>query len=293
MPSILVRTFASPYVSGNTIDKGVSKAKQLWRLQIASTLDLLGESVDSKEMVEYNINTYMELANKLSGHHEYASISVKPTALGIHESYEYCLSSIRRIVEVAEQNRIPVTIDMEDHPYTDDTLKMYKELLKEYPTLGTVLQSRLYRTDKDIEELNGIKTRIRICIGIYNEPTDIALQNKPEMKRKLVEQAATLMQDGHYVEFATHDKQAINDILEIAVKNNWDASNLEFQQLLGVPMRQTQNKIKDAGFMNRLYVPFATDWKYATPYLKRRLKNNPKMAYYVITQMVAKLFGRR
>lgn len=293
MPNFLVRTFASPYVSGDSIEKGVDKADELWQeSSISSTLDLLGEEVDTKEMVEYNIETYQTLINQLEGK-EYATISLKPTSLGIHDSFEYCEQSLRKILEVASDAYVPVTIDMEDHNHTDITLDLYTTLLEDFPTLGTVLQSRLFRTDDDIENLASYDARIRICIGIYNEPKDIALQKKSEMKEKMVEQTKMLLDDGQFVEVATQDKKYIREILEKAEEWGAGPDNLEFQQLLGVPIRDMQNEILEQGYTNRLYVPFATDWKYAHPYLKRRLANNPKMAWYVMNQTVAKLFGKR
>jgi len=292
MPGFMIRTFARPYVSGDSIDKGIEKTDSLWEeSKISATLDLLGEAVTTREMVEYNIETYHELLDKLEGR-SHASVSLKPTSLGVHESVEYCEESMRKILDKAKAVNIPITIDMEDHEYTDLTLDLYKTLLEDYPDLGTVLQSRLYRTEKDIEGLSSYTARIRICIGIYNEPEDIALQQKPEMKEKLVEYTQRLINDGHYVEVATHDKPTIDRVLQLADEHGWTSDQLEFQQLLGVPMRDKQEEILSKGYTDRLYVPFATDWKYAVPYLKRRLNNNPRMALYVMSHTIGKLFGR-
>ena len=292
MPAFLVRAFARPYVSGDSIAKGIQKAKDLWENDgISSTLDLLGEAVDTREMVEYNIETYHTLIKMLKDY-EFATVSLKPTSLGIHESREYCLESMRSIMDVARENTVSITIDMEDHTFTDSTLDLYTTLLKEYPDLGTVLQSRMLRTEKDIENLKEVKARIRICIGIYNEPEEYALQKKQDMKVKLLEYAQTLLEDGHYVEFATHDIEYIEKMLDVAKEKGYTSEQLEFQQLLGVPMKSTQTKILDAGYKNRLYVPFATNWKFATPYLKRRLNNNPRMAWYVIHQGFKRIFRR-
>jgi proline dehydrogenase len=291
MPSFLVRLFARPYVSGDSVEKGIAKTDELYMQGVYSTLDLLGEAVDTRELVEINIETYTNLIEQV-GTRDYVTVSLKPTSLGLHESVDYCLESLRRVLTVAQHHKVPVTIDMEDHPFTDVTLDLYTTLIKEDPTLGTVLQSRLFRTEKDIEDLSTVGGRIRMCIGIYNEPEEIALQHKPDMKEKMLEFSEVMLDIGFYLEFATHDQQTIDQMLQIAQEKGYTREQLEFQQLLGVPMSKKQQEIMERGYITRLYVPFATNWKYAIPYLKRRLNNNPRMAWYVISQTVGKLFGR-
>lgn len=288
LPGFLVRAFARPYVSGNSIDKGIAKADQLYQEKaFFSTMDLLGEAVTTREEVDRNIKIYLELIDKVSGRN-YITISLKPTSLGIHESFDYCRTNIETIVKTANVHNIKITLDMEDHTYTDVTLQLYQDILEKYPTFGTVLQSRLFRTPNDIANLARKPGRIRMCIGIYNESKDIALIDKSQMKQRLIEFTRELVNYGTFVEIATHDKNTISQALSFAKENSWGPDKIEFQQLLGVPLETIQKQLLDEGFVVRLYVPFATDWKYATPYLKRRLANNPKMAFYVIKHLFKK-----
>jgi len=287
MPGFLIRFFARPYVSGDSIEKGVTRADELWKLKgISSTLDLLGEEVFSTEQVQQNVNTYFKLLDQLQGKN-YATVSLKPSSLGTHESLEFCQKNLEAILDKATEVNIPITLDMEDHNFTDDTLLIYKTLVKKYPTFGTVLQSRLFRTQKDIEELSGIRARIRICIGIYNEDKSIALTNKRDMKSKLVEYTKILVDDGHFVEVATQDKRTIQEIMDLAKAEGWTREQIEFQQLMGVPMTKVQNSLLES-FTVRLYVPFATHWDLALPYLRRRMLNNPSMGFYVIKNLFKK-----
>ena len=178
MPGALVKFFANPYVSGASIEDGLKTSNNLWeKYKLYSSLDLLGEAVYDDDMVRYNIETYKQLLEKLKDN-KHISISLKPTSLGIHNSFNFCKDSITSILEDAKKQKIPVTIDMEDHTLTDTTLKLYTELLEDFPKLGTVLQSRLFRTHTDIENLSSYNCRIRICIGIYKEASDIAYVNK-------------------------------------------------------------------------------------------------------------------
>ncbi len=291
-PSPLVKLFASPYVAGDSNQAATDTARQFWeRRKVCSTIDLLGEELESDDEVQYTVDVYERLITAL-GRQEYATLSLKPTQLGSHRGTEHCLEVIRGIVAQAEKQDIKVTLDMEDHPYTDMTLDIFRAIIKDHPTFGTVLQSRLFRTDEDIKSIRGLNARIRICIGIYNEPKDIALQNKPEMKKKMLEQVEVLFREGHYPEIATHDEAVINEALNIAERLNMKKDQYEVQMLMGVPMQAYQDELVRNGILVRLYVPFAEKWKFAIAYCKRRLAANPAMAAYIFKNIFHKIRGK-
>ena len=292
-PAPLVKLFANPYVAGDSIQSAADAAKEFWTARkISSTIDLLGEELEEDEEVQYTSGVYKRLISQL-GKQEYSTLSLKPTQLGSHRGTEHCRNIIREIVAEAEKHDIKVSLDMEDSNFTDMTLDIFRDLIKDFPTFGTVLQSRLFRTDDDIKSLKDLNARIRICIGIYNEPKEIALQNKPEMKKKMIEQVELLLKEGHYPEIATHDKSVILDSLEIADKLNMNKSQYEVQMLMGVPMQAFQDDLIKQGILVRLYVPFAEKWKYAIAYCKRRLAANPAMAAYILKNILHKTAGKR
>lgn len=292
-PSPLVRVFARPYVAGASIDAAVNTAQNLWaERHVASTIDLLGEELESDEDVAYTVDVYERLIDALGGQ-DFATLSLKPTQLGSHRGTEHCTDVIRSIVAKAERHGLKVTLDMEDHTLTDLTLAVFRAIHRDHPTFGTVLQSRLFRTDDDIQAIRGLNARIRICIGIYNEPKAIALQSKPEMKRKLLEQLEVLFKEGHYAEIATHDEAVIREAIAMAERMRIGKDRYEVQMLMGVPMQDFQDELTSNGVLVRLYVPFAEKWKYATAYCKRRLAANPAMAAYIVKNILHKTAGRR
>lgn len=292
-PSPLVKLFAGPYVAGDSIQAATDTSRKFWEeRRVCSTIDLLGEELESDDDVQYTVGVYERLISGL-GSQEYATISLKPTQLGSHRGTEHCLKIIEGVVVQAEKQDIKVTLDMEDHPYTDMTLDIFRSLIKNHPTFGTVLQSRLFRTDEDVKSLKGLNARIRICIGIYNEPKDIALQNKPEMKKKMLEQIEVLFKEGHYPEIATHDEAVINESINIAERLKMKKDQYEVQMLMGVPKQNFQDELVRNGILVRLYVPFAEKWKFATAYCKRRLAANPAMAAYILKNLLYKTVGKR
>ena len=285
MPGRLVRIFASPYIAGKGIASGVAKADELHAKQgLYSTVDLLGEAVFRREDVEATVQLYFRMIEALKDR-PYASISLKPTQLGINESEAYCQDNLRRIVEAAALHGLHITLDMEDRHFTDVTLRMFKAIRDEFDNFGIVLQSRLFRTPADIKALHAKPCKVRTCIGIYREPAEDALQDKRDMKEKLFEQVQLLLDCGHYPEIATHDEPLLRRCIEHLDKNGVPKDAYEFQMLLGVPRTEIQQEIVRRGQIVRLYVPFAEDWKYAVHYLKRRLAANPAMVMMVMRNM--------
>ena len=285
MPGPLVRTFAAPYIAGKGIASGVGKADDLHaKLGIYSTVDLLAEEVFSREDVEATVQVYLRMIEALKGR-PYASISLKPTSLGINESEAYCQDNLRRIVAAAAVHGMHVTLDMEDRHYTDATLRMFRPIREDFGNFGIVLQSRLYRTPDDIKMLHAKPCKVRICIGIYNEPAEVALQDKADMKARLFDYVQLLLDHGHYPEIATHDEPLIHRCIEYLDQRGISKDAYEFQMLLGVPRTEMQQEIVKRGQVIRLYVPFAEDWKYAVHYLKRRLAHSPSMALMVMKNL--------
>jgi proline dehydrogenase len=287
-PGPIVRVFAAPYVAGKGIEAGVAKADEIWNAsKLHATLDVLGEEVFKREDVEATVALYLRMTDQLDGR-TYVSVSCKPTQLGIHESESYCLENMRKVVAHAAPRGLHVTVDMEDHTFTDVTLRLFKALRDEFDNVGTVLQSRLFRTKDDILALHTKPCKVRICIGIYKEPKSVALTDKPAMKEKLFEFVQLLLDKGHYPEIATHDEPLIRRSIEALDKRGCPKTAYEFQMLLGVPRQEIQTQIVGDGRVMRLYVPFAEEWKYAVAYCKRRLAANPMMGAYVMRNLFRK-----
>ena len=121
-PTPLVKLFASPYVAGDSIEAAIDAARNFWtERKVCSTIDLLGEELESDDEVQYTVNVYERLIQAL-GNQDYATLSLKPSQLGSHRGTKHCTSVIEGIVARAEQQNIKVTLDMEDHTFTDPDL---------------------------------------------------------------------------------------------------------------------------------------------------------------------------
>ena len=85
--------------------------------------------------------------------------------------------------------------------------------------------------------------------------------------------------------YATHDQTLIDRLLDLVESEKIAPHLFEFQSLFGVPMNGRLEQLVEKGFRVRIYVPFGPDW---FDYSLRRLKENPDIAGYVISNLFKK-----
>ena len=284
VPKPLVRRFSRRYIAGTTVDHALAVVRDLRRQGALSTIDILGEFVTRREEAARNAVDYVRLLERL--HAEglvEANVSVKLSALGLLLDRQACLAHMRALCEVARSTRSFVRIDMEDSSCTSPTIEIYKTLRAEYGSLvGVVLQSRLRRTLRDVDEIAREPSNFRLCKGIYIEPRTIAYKDPEIIRRNFMHLVNALLTRGCYVGIATHDERLVWEGLRAAENLGLEKDRYEFQMLLGVD-EEMRRILVDAGHRLRVYVPFGPQW-YA--YSMRRLRENPRIARYVIEAML-------
>ena len=293
-PAFLVRWFARPYVAGDSMERALEVAREgLDGRGTLTTLDLLGEDVHDDAQVEANVAVYEKMIDALAGDARFTdaakrpSISLKPSAFTTR-AREDVRGPIERLVERAHEKGVALTIDMEDHRWTDLTLELAVGHYERGRDVGTVLQTRLHRTDGDLARIPA-GMRLRLVIGIYREPAAIALTEKPKMKQRMVDHARVLLDRGVFVEFGTHDVACVETFArEVAPAA---PERCEVQLLLGVPRAQLVDGLQEGAFGPklpvRLYVPFAVGWDNAIAYLRRRMDESPGISWLVLRNLFA------
>ncbi len=285
IPGRLVRVFASPYVAGDSLEKALAVSDRLHQERgICTTLDVLGEAEHTEQKVRGAVESYLRALEAVKTR-PYCTISIKPGHWGYYVSPDLCRRNIEEMAAASQAAGRGLTVDMEDTDVTDFTIQLYRDLKPKYPILGTVLQSRLYRTEKDLDAFDGLNANIRMVIGIYNVPAPAAMTKKRDMKEALLRQSMTLLDRGHYVCFATHDIEYLRRAWQMFREKGVPKDRYEFQMLLGVPRDNIIKELRDAGETVRLYVPFANDWDDAIAYLRRRMLESPSMAGLVLKNL--------
>jgi len=283
MPKKVVWLFSKKYIAGTTLESALDVVRALNSKGIHATLDVLGEAVRNKEEAIIAKNHAMEALNSIVEEKLMANLSIKPTQMGLSIDKDFAYEQILELVKRANELNNFIRIDMEDSPYTDSTIEIYKRIFEQYPNVGIVLQAYLKRTYNDTVILNKIGTNYRICKGIYIEPSNIAYKDKQVIRDNYMNDLETMLKNGNYVGIATHDKYLIEKSYELIKQLNIQKDKFEFQMLLGV-REDLRDKINSDGYKIRIYVPFGKDW-YA--YSIRRLQENPQLAGHIVKEFFA------
>jgi proline dehydrogenase len=284
VPRYVVGKVASPYIAGETLADAVRTVRDLNRLGLMATVDVLGEFVHERSVAERDVEDYIELLATIHREQLDANVSVKLTAVGASIDPQFMRANLRRVVAAATQQGTFLRIDMEDSPYTTDTLMVYDELRRDYQ-VGVVIQAYMRRSLDDINKLmDGGAANFRLCKGIYVEPEAIAYKDRQAVRDNYVRLLDRMFERGAYVGIATHDDWLIAESERLVKQHRLTPDKYEFQMLLGVLPRM-RDEIHRRGHRVRIYVPFGKSWY---GYSTRRLKENPQIAGYVLRAMFTK-----
>jgi len=273
----LLTWMARTFVAGDTIEDAIKSVKKLNGKGVMATLDVLGESVKDRETAERAVNAYVELLEAIPKTGINSHVSLKLTQMGLDIDTEYCLQNVEKIVARAKELGNFVRIDMEGTPHTQRTLDIFYRLRQKYDNMGIVVQAYLFRTEKDVRELNRIQAKIRICKGAYKEPADLAIKKMKDIRANFIKLAEILFKEGAYPAIATHDDKLITWTKEYAAANAVPNEKYEFQYLYGIRNKTFQN-LAEEGYQVRCYVPFGTHW---LPYTLRRLRERKTILFLI------------
>ncbi len=291
---------ASRFVAGSSIQEAVLVVKELNAKGMNATLDHLGEGITTRDEAISATEEILELLDKIELAALRANVSVKLTQIGMALDMELCAQNLERIILRAEQYGNFVRIDMEDTPYTDDTIQLYRQMrTKGHNQTGLVIQSCLYRSEEDIQTLISVGLCIRLVKGAYDEPPELAFPKKADVDSnfdklgmKLVDAAIDagspkLSLNGRIPPipaFGTHDLKRIQFAKDYAAKLNLPKQCMEFQMLYGI-RRDLQNDCNVEGYPVRIYVPYGTHWY---SYFMRRLAERPANLWFFISNFFRK-----
>ena len=273
------RRVARRFVAGESLDEAMDVAMHLNRQGIKVSLDHLGENVSDAAEASATAANYITILNRIHETGADANISVKLTALGLDVGEELCRQNLIQVLQHARDLNIFVRVDMEGSAYTQRTIDLVLDLRKDFELVGTVVQSMLYRTPKDVDLLIASRTRVRLVKGAYLEAPSIAFPRKSDVDRQYIQLMHQLLEHGNYPAIATHDESIIRDAQEFARSHNIGPERFEFQMLYGI-RRDLQERLAKGGFNVRTYVPYGTQWY---PHLTRRMAERPANLIFVMS----------
>ncbi len=266
------------FVAGEALNEAVQVTKNLNQRGIRVALDLLGENVSDDKEAQAAARDYIAALDHIKQTGIDANVSIKLTALGLDISQDLCEQNVQTILEHAQAQGTFVCIDMEGADYTERTVDITLRMHKKIELVGTVIQSYLHRSKKDIEQLIAEGVRVRLVKGAYKEPATIAFQQKSEVDQNYVQLMLMLLARGNYPAIASHDEAIINAATNFVRDSGISKTAFEFQMLYGI-RRDLQEKLVQKGYHTRVYVPYGSQWY---PYLMRRMAERPANLMFVM-----------
>lgn len=279
VPKGIIKSVAKRYIAGAALADAVRVTQALMAKGATSTIDVLGEFVTEKHRTEQETVMALRVVAAIRDSNLGSYLSIKPTSLGLEIDIDLAYSNIARVVHAARDAGVIVRMDMENTPYTTPTLELYRRLRAAgYNNVGVVIQAYLRRSETDVRELLAYAPSVRLCKGIYVEDESVAFKDADEIRDNYRMLLRLLVDGGARVHIATHDEALLLDAESLIRARGLTKEQYEFQLLLGVREDRREALLR-AGHPVRIYVPFGEDWYgYAT----RRLKENPKVAGYVV-----------
>jgi proline dehydrogenase len=250
---------------------------------LAANTTLLGEGVRDEGEAAGVVAAYEDVIARLAAEKLRANVALKLTHLGLELREELAYANVKRLVEAAQAVESFIRIDMEQSAFTDATLRIYRRLREEgLERVGTVLQSYLYRSERDLAELLPLQPNLRIVKGAYLEPPEIAYPRKADVDGTYARMVETSLLGEGYTAIATHDEQLIERAISFATGRGIGRDRFEFQMLYGVRPR-LQLDLARRGFTVRVATPYGPEWY---PYLMRRLGERPANALFLLRNLL-------
>jgi proline dehydrogenase len=170
---------------------------------------------------------------------------------------------------------------------------------KGFQNTGVVVQSYLYRTEKDTRDLLTERACIRLVKGAYKEPPELAFPKKADVDANfdLLTQimidhinatgSPILSADGRIPPIpaiGSHDPKRLEFARMYSEKVGLSKEAIEFQMLFGI-RRDLQEQYAKQGYPVRIYVPYGTHWY---PYYMRRLAERPANMWFFVSNFFRK-----
>lgn len=287
---------ASRFIAGEKLEDALQVVRNLNQKGINATLDHLGEHTTNPEEARNATQAIMDILEGIAASGVRSNVSIKLTQIGLALDETMCRENLIRLLEKARAVGNFIRMDIEDSPWVDATLRLYRQVRFEYnfDNIGLAIQAYLYRSEADIRQLSQECARVRLCKGAYKEPPDIAFPRKADVDRNydllariLLDTARSsgcpaISQNGYVPPIpalATHDEKRIQNAKAYAHQIGLPKPALEFQFLHGI-RRDLQEQLAHEGYPVRVYVPFGTQWY---PYFMRRLAERPANVWFFVS----------
>ncbi|MBN2243287.1 MAG: proline dehydrogenase family protein [Acidobacteria bacterium] len=276
------RKAAARFIAGDALEDAVRVVKLANRRKLTGTLDLLGENTLTKEDARTACEELIRVEDRIHRECAGCNLSIKLTQIGLKLDPGFCERNLAQIAGHAKNLGNFIRVDMEDSSCTDQTLDIVERAFRDFGNVGTVIQSYLYRSERDTARMLKEGIPIRLVKGAYREPATIAFRRKKDTDANFIRIMKTLLDSEIHHAIATHDSSIIRAAKEYARSRGIPKDSFEFQMLYGI-RRDLQRQLAGEGYNVRIYIPFGAQW-YA--YFMRRLAERPANVAFLVRSML-------
>ncbi len=278
-----VKSAVKKFMPGEHVEDSLDAAEKFKAGLIPTIFTRLGENITELSEGLAVCDHYLNLIDKISSHKLDIEISLKLTQLGFDLSFDETYERFKLITQkVKDKLGNVIWIDMESSMYTEKTLEFYKKIKQEFGNVGLCIQSYLYRSENDLDELLKINSHIRLVKGAYKEPPDIAFAKKKSVDQNYFVLAKKMLQASKEkairTVFGTHDENLISKIIFEAGRLGISKEQLEFHMLYGIKPEFQKGLIK-RGNKVRVLISYGEFWY---PWYMRRLAERPANVWFVL-----------
>jgi proline dehydrogenase len=270
-----MRRTVTRFMPGEDAQDAISAARILAANGIRTVFTHLGENVAERAEAQAVTEHYRGLLDRIRAANLGTEISVKLTQLGLDLDPRFCYENLSSLLQYISPEKT-MWIDMEQSPYVDVTLELYRRARKTHANIGVCLQAYLFRTEKDLDSLIPMGASIRLVKGAYNEPAEIAYPLKKDVDENFLHLSQRLLSPEARrarvrAVLATHDRTLIGKIIEWTTSQGVPKDKVEFQMLYGI-QRAEQLRLAQAGYPSGVLIAYGTYWY---PWFMRRLAERP------------------
>ncbi|MFY9751642.1 MAG: proline dehydrogenase family protein [Candidatus Acidiferrales bacterium] len=290
-----VRRTVSRFMPGERAEDAIAAARTLAAAGLRVALTHLGENVTERAEAQAITEQYLRVFEELRAAALSADISLKLTQLGLDIDPEFCSANLAHLLDAAPADNT-VWLDMEQSPYVDSTLEIFRRARTDLQAnrnrpqkVGACIQAYLYRSEPDIAALIASGATVRLVKGAYNEPSEIAFPRKADVDETYFYLAQMLLganarAAGVRAVFATHDRTLIARIAAWAASQGIPNGQIEFQMLFGI-QRAEQLRLAQAGYRSGVLIAYGSFW---FPWFMRRLAERPANVLFLARNFFAR-----
>jgi len=272
---------AARFVAGETLDECVVVLRRLNEQGLRANTTLLGEDTVDFAGAESVVRAYEEVLDRIAAEDLRVNVALKLTHLGLGLGEGVAFENVARLVDHAAGHGNFIRIDMERSDVLEATLGIFQRLRETRDNVGCVLQSYLYRTPHDLDELLPLGLNVRLVKGAYLEPPGIAYPEKEDVDAAYVRLLEKALLEAKHVGVATHDEKLIEHTIQFSEREGIPRERFGFQMLYGVRLG-LQLDLVARGYDVLVATPYGPAWY---PYLMRRMAERPANLLFVLQNL--------